>query len=83
MFTDQNGRPLEIEDKVDLTFLINKQKRHVTLQNQEQRYISSNMDFCHLQKIYPTVTGKMLDTATKTEPDAEKAALKIVVHETT
>ena len=23
-FTDQNGRPLEIEDKVNLTFLINK-----------------------------------------------------------
>ena len=23
-FTDQNGRPLEIEDKVDLTMLINK-----------------------------------------------------------
>ena len=23
-FTDQNGRPLEIEDKVDLTLLINK-----------------------------------------------------------
>ena len=41
------------------------------------------MDFCHLQKIYPTITGKMLDTATKTGPDAEKAALKIVVHETT
>ena len=25
-FTDQNGRPLEIEDKVNLTLLINKQK---------------------------------------------------------
>ena len=25
-FTDKNGRPLEIEDKVDLTLLINKQK---------------------------------------------------------
>ena len=23
-FTDKNGRPLEIEDKVDLTLLINK-----------------------------------------------------------
>ena len=35
IFTDQNGRPLEIEDKVNLTLLINKQKSHVTLQNQE------------------------------------------------
>ena len=25
-FTDQNGRPSEIEDKVNLTFLINKDK---------------------------------------------------------
>ena len=25
-FTDQNSRPLEIEDKVNLTLLINKQK---------------------------------------------------------
>ena len=25
-FTDQNGRPLEIEDKVNLTLLINKKK---------------------------------------------------------
>ena len=27
-FTYQNGRPLEIEDKVNLTLLINKQKWH-------------------------------------------------------
>ena len=26
LFTDQNGRPFEIEDKVNLTLLINKQK---------------------------------------------------------
>ena len=25
-FTDQNGRPLQIEDKVNLTLLVNKQK---------------------------------------------------------
>ena len=28
-FTDQNGRPLEIKDKVSLTFLLNKYKWHV------------------------------------------------------
>ena len=31
-FTHQNCRPLEIEDKVNLTLLINKWKWHVTLQ---------------------------------------------------
>ena len=28
IFTDQNGRPLEIDDKVYLTMLINKKKWH-------------------------------------------------------
>ena len=84
MFTDQNGRPLEIEDKVDLTFLINKQKRHVTLQNQEQRYIYQTIwIFVICKKYVQQVREKMLDTATKTGPDAEKATLKIAVHETT
>ena len=30
-FTDQTCRPLEIEDKIDLTLLINKQKGHIIL----------------------------------------------------
>ena len=34
-FTGQNGRLLEIVDKVNLTLLINKYKRHVILKNQE------------------------------------------------
>ena len=41
---DQNGRPLEIEDQVNLTLLINKQKWYVILQNTEQENI--------LKKIY-------------------------------
>ena len=36
-FTDQNGRQAEIEDKVNLTLLIDKQKIHDILQNQEQK----------------------------------------------
>ena len=47
-FTDQNGRPLEIEDKVNLTLAINKQKCNDILQNQEQGNILKQMDFCHL-----------------------------------
>ena len=30
-FTDQNGRPLEVEDKVNLVLLINKWKWYVVL----------------------------------------------------
>ena len=51
---DQNGRPLKIEDKVNLMWLINKQKLQVTLQNQEQEKMLKDMDFCHLQEIYLT-----------------------------
>ena len=56
-FTDQNGRPLEIEYKVSLTFLINKKKRHALraqlcdyiLQNQEQKNMLKVMDFNNFQ----------------------------------
>ena len=46
-FTDQNGKVLEIEDKVSLTLLINKQKLHVILQNQKQENTSKDMDLYH------------------------------------
>ena len=49
-FTDQNYRPLEIEDKIDLTLLVNKQKWRDILQNQEQENMTKDMVFCHLKK---------------------------------
>ena len=45
--TDQNGRPLEIEYKVNLTLLINKLKCDVVLQNQEQENMLKDVDFYH------------------------------------
>ena len=56
-FADQNDRPLEIEEKVNLTLLIKKQKLHVILQNPEQENMSKDMDFCHLHETYPTNMG--------------------------
>ena len=44
-FTDQNGKPLQIEDKADLTLLINKQKFKDILQNQEQENMLLDMEF--------------------------------------
>ena len=43
-FTGQNGRLLEILDKVNLTLLINKYKRHVILKNQEYKTASKNIE---------------------------------------
>ena len=53
-FMDQNDRPLEIEGKVNLTLLINKQKLRVIVKNREQENMSRDMDFYHLRKIYLT-----------------------------
>ena len=47
-FTDQNGKPLQIEDKADLTLLINKQKFKDILQNQEQENMLLDMEFHYL-----------------------------------
>ena len=48
--TDQNGRSLGIEDKVNLTLLINKLKWRNILYNQEQQNMLKDMDFYHLRK---------------------------------
>ena len=47
---DQNGRPLEIEDKFNLTLLINKQKCSDILWNQKQENMLKAMAFYHFQE---------------------------------
>ena len=54
-FTDRNGRPLEIEDKFNLTLVINNQKCDDILQNQEQENVLNNMDFYRLQQNIKTI----------------------------
>ena len=49
-FMDQNDRPSEIEGKVKLTLLINKQKWHNILENREQENMLKDMGFCHLRE---------------------------------
>ena len=44
--------------------------------------MSRDMDFCHLQKMYPTNMRKIFDTATTTGLDALKTVSKEVVHKT-
>ena len=82
-FADQNGRPLEIEDKVNLTFML------LTNRNDTLFYRTKNKKIC--QRIWVFVIRKksinkyakqLLDTATKTELDAVKTASKIAVHNT-
>ena len=54
-FTDRNGRPLEIEDKFNLTLVINNQKCDDILQNQEQENVLNDMDFYRLQQNIKTI----------------------------
>ena len=49
-FTGQNGRPLEIEDKVNLTLFISKQKCDDILSNKEQENMLKDIGFYHLQE---------------------------------
>ena len=53
-FADQNRKALELDDKVDLSLLINKQRWHVILYNQEQATMSNDMAFCCLEEAYLT-----------------------------
>ena len=46
-FLYQNGRLLEIEDKVNFTLLVNKQKWRDILWNQEQENMLKDMGFYH------------------------------------
>ena len=46
--TDQNGRPLNIEDKVNLTLLITQWKCDDILQNKQHENMLMDMDFYHL-----------------------------------
>ena len=47
---DQNRKPLEIEDKVDLKLLINEKKYDYVLQSREQENVLKDIDFYHLQE---------------------------------
>ena len=49
-FVFENGRPFKIEDKVNLTLLINKQKWPIILYNQKQENMFKNMNFYHSQE---------------------------------
>ena len=67
-FTSQNRRLLEMNDKFSLALLINSQKWHVILYNQEQKSITKNIDFCNSHGMYSTNISKrqkLLNTATK------------------
>ena len=77
-FTDQNGRTLEIEDKVNLTLFINKWKCDGILRNQEQENMLKDMDFYHLLENIKKLMDTRLDPVeTASKKVAHKAGVKL------
>ena len=76
-FIDQNGRPLEeIEDKVTLTLLINKQNWHNILKNQEQENVKGIGVLSFARNLSNKYKKELLNIGL----DALKSASKTVVH---
>ena len=73
-FSDQNGRPLEIEDKVDLTLLINKlEMTQYSIEPITRKYVKG-YEFLLFARKYKK---QLLDTGL----DSLKTACKKVIHQ--
>ena len=83
-FPDQNSRPLEIEDKVNLALLLNKlEMTHYSIEPRSKKYFKG-YGFLLLARNLSNKYGKiLLDTATKTRLDVVKTTFRKVVHKTT
>ena len=73
-FTDQNGRPLAIEDKVKLTLLINKQKWRYILYNQHCENMLKDMVFYPLWENFSTNKKHLFDKGLETVKIASRKA---------
>ena len=78
-FTDQNSRPLEIQDKGNLTLLINRIGR---LFYRTRKYVKGNGFLSQARNLSNKCGKQLIDNTTKTELDALKAASKKLVHKT-
>ena len=62
--TDRNGRPLEREDKVNLTFLINKWKCNVFLQSNKRENVKEYTFLSFARNLSSEYGKQLLDTHT-------------------
>ena len=76
---DLNGRPLEIEDKVNLTLLINKLNWYST-EPKTKKYVKGYGFLSFATNLSDKYAKHLLDTATKTGLNASKTASKKVVN---
>ena len=84
-FTDQNNRPLEIEDSVNIVVLLGKTLQEIMRYSTEPKHRKYVQGYCFSSfatKFGDKYGKKLMDTATKKEIDAPKAVSKGVVQKT-
>ena len=81
-FTDQSSEPLDVEDSVKITLIIDIIKMRCSVESKYKKY-AKGYGVLSFAKKYGDKYGKILmDTATKTGIDASKTASKRVVQKT-
>ena len=81
-FTDQSSEPLDVEDSVKITLIIDIIKMWCSVESKYKKY-AKRYGVLSFAKKYGDKYGKnLMDTATKTGIDASKTASKRVVQKT-
>ena len=81
-FTDQSSEPLDVEDSVKITLIIDIIKMRCSVESKYKKYAKGYGVLSFAKKYGDKYGKKLMDTATKTEIDASKTASKRVVQKT-
>ena len=79
LFTDQNNRPLEIEDNVNITLIIGTGEYKWDFDLIQVKYVDGYGFLSFARNFGDKHDKKLMDNATKTGKDAAKTASKSVV----
>ena len=81
-FTDQSSEPLDVEDSVKITLIIDIIKMRCSVESKYKKYAKGYGVLSFAKKYGDKYGKKIMDTATKTGIDASKTASKRVVQKT-
>ena len=81
-FTDQSSEPLDVEDSVKITLIIDIIKMRCSVESKYKKYAKGYGVLSFAKKYGDKYGKKLMDTATKTGIDASKTASKRVVQKT-
>ena len=81
-FTDQSSEPLDVEDSVKITLIIDIIKMRCSVESKYKKYAKGYGVLSFAKKYGDKYGKKLMDTATKTGIDDSKTASKRVVQKT-